>query len=338
MRKQIIYTVGVISLITFFFTSCNKTIGYQYHSGTAEGTTFHIKYQYNKDLSRQIDSLLDHFENILSTYRDSSLISRFNYLQKDTFIFHNKLFAQMLNKAFEVYKNTNGSFDITVAPLVNAWGFGFDTLPQLDSMVIDSILQFVGMQKLSFVGDTMLIKQDKRIQIDGNAIAKGQSVDYISHYFDSLGIKNYLVEIGGELRTKGKNPKGEKWIIGIDKPIDGSTEWNRTIENRLYLSGKAIATSGNYRKFYIKNGKKYSHTINPHTGYTVSHNLLSASVITDDCITADAYATAFMVMGTNKTIEWLKNHKNLLEVLLIYNRGDKEHIWTSPEFNKRLIK
>ena len=151
-----------------------------------------------------------------------------------------------------------------------------------------------------------------------------------------MGIKDYLVEIGGEIRVKGKNSKGTAWVIGIDKPIDGSTEWDRDLEATIYLTDKAIATSGNYRKFYMKNGKKYAHTISPKTGYPVSHNLLSTSVIFDDCMTADAYATAFMVMGFEKSRNFVLSH-NDLDVMLIYDDSGSFKIFMTGGF-KSLVR
>jgi len=325
----------ILSIVVLTLASCEngKVNKFYTHTGTAEGTIFHIKYQYRKPLNREIDSLLNYFEGILSTYRDTSLISKFNKQARDSFLVRNKLFAEMLKKSFEINKQTNGAFDITVAQLVNAWGFGFDTLQSVDSSVIDSILKFTGMNKLKFTGDSLLIKTDPRIMIDDNAIAKGQSVDFVANFFDSLGIKNYLVEIGGEIRVKGVNPNGKKWIIGIDKPIDGSEEWDRQLEASISLTDKAIATSGNYRKFYIKNGKKYAHTIDPVTGYPVSHTLLSSSVIAKNCMTADALATAFMVMGTKKSIEFLKKH-NGYNAMLIYNEEGKYKIYMTDGLKK----
>jgi thiamine biosynthesis lipoprotein len=332
MKKLLFLLIAV-----FLVVSCSKKDSYHFHSGVAEGTTFHIKYRYDKDLSEQIDSLLNYFEGVLSTYRDTSIISKFNKLEGDTFIFHNELFADMIKKSFEVYKKTEGAFDITVATLVNAWGFGFDTIANVDSAKIDSILEFTGMDKIELIGDTMLIKKDSRIMIDDNAIAKGQSVDFVSKYFDSLGIKDYLVEIGGEIRVKGKNPKGSDWVIGIDKPIDGSTEWDRELEASIYLTNKAIATSGNYRKFYVKEGKKYAHTIDPVTGYPVQHSLLSTTVIFDDCMTADAYATAFMVMGYKKSRDFVLSHKGF-EVMFIYDENGKFKVFATNDFKKRIRK
>ena len=325
----------VIVLIIVFF-GCNQKSKYYTHTGEAEGTIFHIKYEYKKPLNKEIDSLLNYFEDNLSIYRDSSLISEFNKSTADTFIFHNHLFADMLNKAFEIYKKTDGAFDITIANLVNAWGFGFEKIDNVDSVVIDSIMQFTGMDKLCFVGDTMLIKKDSRIKIDGNAIAKGQSVDFVAKYFENLGIENYLVEIGGEIRVKGKNPKAKSWIIGIDKPIDDTTGFYRKLERMIRLSNGAVATSGNYRKFYVKNGIKYSHTINPVTGYPVRHSLLSVTVLAEDCITADALATALMVMGTDKAKSFLKNTD--VEALLIYDDNGKYSIYYTLGFEKLFVR
>ncbi len=331
-RHIFLWVVAVV-----VFSGCSKETRYYTHSGVAEGTTFHIKYAYKRTLNHEIDSLLNYFEGVLSTYRDSSLISHFNRWGKDTFVVRNRLFAEMLDKAFEVYRETNGAFDITVANLVNAWGFGFDKYSEVDSSVIDSLMQFTGMNKLIWDGDALLIKKDVRLKLDDNAIAKGQSVDFIARYFDRLGIKNYLVEIGGEIRVKGLNPKGKRWVIGIDKPIDGSTEWDRELEAAISVTNKAVATSGNYRKFYIKNGVKYSHTIDPKTGYPVRHSLLSATVVADDCITADALATAFMVMGTEQVKKFLKRHPGI-EVLLIYDNGGKYGLFKTPGFEKMLVR
>jgi len=182
----------------------------------------------------------------------------------------------------------------------------------------------------------MLIKKDSRIKIDGNAIAKGQSVDFVAKYFENLGIENYLVEIGGEIRVKGKNPKAKSWIIGIDKPIDDTTGFYRKLERMIRLSNGAVATSGNYRKFYVKNGIKYSHTINPVTGYPVRHSLLSVTVLAEDCITADALATALMVMGTDKAKSFLKNTD--VEALLIYDDNGKYSIYYTLGFEKLFVR
>jgi len=310
-------------ILIFFIVGC-KNNNYRFHEGFAEGTTFHIYYQTKENYDNAIDSLLNHFENILSTYRDSSLISKVN-MPTDSVYINNPLFTKMLHIARKVYDETDGAFDITIAPIVNAYGFGFTDTLQTDSALIDSLLQYVGMSKIH-ISNNWLIKDMRHIQIDGNAIAKGQSVDYICNFLDAKGIENYMVEIGGEVRVKGVNTKGQPWQIGIDRPIDGSNEVERDLQGVVALKDKSIATSGNYRRFYYKNGLRYSHTIDPKTGYPVNHGLLSASVMTKTCMLADAYATSFMVMGLNKVKIFLKNHPQI-DAYLIY-RDENDSILT----------
>ncbi len=310
---------GLISIL--ILTGCQSK-NYQYHEGFAEGTSFHIYYQSDTNYNTAIDSLLNHFENVLSTYRENSLISRINTLSQDSFLIDDSLFIDMFLTAKKVYGETNGAFDITIAPLVNAYGFGFTDTMQVDSVLIDSLLQFVGMNKVHFSGN-WFIKDNPHIQLDGNAIAKGQSVDYLCHFFESKGLKNYMVEIGGEVRGKGINAHGNPWQIGIDQPIDNSNELERDLQTVIGLTDKAIATSGNYRRFYYKNGLRYSHTINPKTGYPVNHTLLSSSVMADNCMIADAYATAFMVIGMEKATAFLKCHPEI-DAYLIYGKENNE--------------
>ena len=231
-------------------------------------------------------------------------------------LINDSLFINMFLTAEKVYNETMGFFDITVAPLVNAYGFGFTDTMNVDSMLIDSLLQYVGMDKIH-LSNNWLIKENQYIQLDGNAIAKGQSVDYVCSFFRQQGIRNYMVEIGGEVRGEGVNVHGIPWQIGIDQPIDNSNEIQRNLQDVVGITGKAIATSGNYRRLYYKNGLRYSHTINPKTGYPVNHTLLSASVMADNCMIADAYATAFMVMGLERTKIFLKTHPEI-DVYLIY--------------------
>ena len=306
----------------FFFSGC-QTRNYQFHEGFAEGTSFHIYYQSDTDYNAAIDSLLNHFEDVLSTYRKTSLISQINTSGRDTFVITDSLFIEMFRTAKKVYDETDGAFDITVAPLVNAYGFGFTDTMQVDSSLIDSLVQYVGMNKIR-ISDNWLIKDNPHIQLDGNAIAKGQSVDYICRFFETHGLKNYMVEIGGEVRGKGINAYGNPWQIGIDQPVDNSNEIQRNLQGVVGIIDKAIATSGNYRRFYYKNGLRFSHTINPKTGFPVNHTLLSASVMADNCMIADAYATAFMVIGLEKAKAFLKNHPEI-DVYLIYGKANGEY-------------
>jgi thiamine biosynthesis lipoprotein len=240
-------------------------------------------------------------------------------------------FIEVFNKAKEVSEATDGAFDITVGPLVNAWGFGRDSMPNVDSTIVDSLLGFVGFRKVSLSGDR-LIKSDPRIYIDVNALAQGYSCDVLASWLESQGIRHYMVDVGGEVRVKGKNPDGSAWRIGIDRPVMGNMIPGEEIEAVVNLKNKSLATSGNYRKYYEVNGVKYVHTINPHTGYPVMQNLLSASIIAGDCMTADAYATACMVIGLERSKELLQSHPELQGLLIFSDEKGQYRIWKTDEF------
>jgi thiamine biosynthesis lipoprotein len=281
-----------------------------------------------------VEELLAEFDQSLSTYIDTSLISRYN--QGDTGLEPDLYFETCYRCAQEVHRATGGAFDITVAPLVNAWGFGFTERADVDSALIQHLLGDVGMEKTS-IEDGELKKQKKGVMLDMNAIAQGYAVDVLSEFLESEGISDYLVEIGGEVRTLGNNPRGTGWRIGIDKPVEGLQIPGAALEAVVEISGRSLATSGNYRRFYEKDGLKYSHTINPKTGYPVSHGLLSATVLADDCMHADAYATAFMVMGYPRTVEFLEQNPGM-EAFLIYNDGSGAYrTWYTNGMRKMLM-
>jgi FAD:protein FMN transferase len=245
-----------------------------------------------------------------------------------------KYFETCFNKSVEVSKNTDGAFDATVMPLVNAWGFGPKRKTRVDSTVIDSLLKFIG-YKLIELKDNKVIKKDVRVQLDFNAIAQGYSTDLISEFLASKGISKYLVEIGGEVYAKHKKLNGDYWKVGIEKPEENIATTN-PLKAIVRLKNKALSTSGNYRKFYVENGIKYSHEINPKTGYPAHNTLLSASVFAKNCITADAYATAFMVMGLEKTIKFLTKNPNI-EVYLIYSNTDGNYLIYESEGLKKIL-
>ena len=256
------------------------------------------------------------------------MISQIN--QGDTTHLLDEHFVKVFEAFQAVADSTAGKFDCTLAPIINAWGFGFTEKERIDSTKIAVLLQKVGYQKVRLKGDTLL-NNPELVQLDFNALAQGYTVDVIAAYLDSLNLKNYMVEVGGELKAKGKNANGKNWRIGIDKPspeIDSKSRFQTVV----VLPNKALATSGNYRKFYIKDGEKYAHTIDPETGYPVRHKLLSVTVVTDDCMLADAYATAFMVMGTKKTKEYLATHPELDAYLIFTNRKGKWESWATPAF------
>lgn len=284
--------------------------------GDAQGSTYHIAYfdSQNRNFKPDIEKILKDFDLSLSTYIPNSIISKINANEKNVVVDY--YFEVCFNKAKEIWKETEGAFDPTVFPLVNAWGFGPGKKLNIKPQKIDSILEFVGFDKIK-LRRNKIIKKDNRVSLDFNAFAQGYSVDVVSKFLDNQGIKAYIVEIGGEVYAKGKKPNGENWTIGIEKPIDNKTSEN-PIKAIAKIENLAVATSGDYRRFIIENGIKYAHHIDPKTGYPVKNNLLSASIFSKECITSDATATGILVMGLEKSIIYLKNHPEL-QAYLIYS-------------------
>ena len=314
-------------LAALSLAGCSVEWVYHYQEGFIYGSTYHITYEYKArhPLEKQINGILERIDKTMSIYDSTSLISRIN--RNDPAARLDSDLIRLINTGLEVWKKSGGAFDMTVAPLVNAWGFGFTEKQKITQSLIDSLLSFTGFDKITVEGDR-LVKQDTRIMIDPNAIAPGYVVDIVSEFLESSGVVDYLVEIGGELRCKGLNPKGIQWRVGIDKPIENTFE--RQIQQVLHLSGISVATSGNYRKFYEEDGIKYSHTINPRTGYPARSNLLSATVLTEKCVYADAYATVFMVLGLEKSIELAASMPEL-EVFFIYaDESGAMQVYESP--------
>ncbi|MFI3239997.1 MAG: FAD:protein FMN transferase [Bacteroidales bacterium] len=312
-RKRYLALILITSLLFF---SCNRATEYQQNQGKIFGTLYHVTYQHNENLGESIHNKLLSIDASLSVFNDTSTISKINTNQSDQTDY---LFNQVFNKSREIYHATNGAFDPTISPLINAWGFGFKNIDNVTPTLINSLLQTVGMNQITLTNNT-IEKVNPNTTLNFSAIAKGYACDLIAQLLQSQGIENYLVEIGGEVIANGTNPTGEPWRIGINTPEIGSTE----VETILHLTNGAVATSGNYRNFYIQDGKRISHTINPRTGYPTENNLLSATVIAEDCTTADAYATAFMVLGVERSLE-LANSTPNLETLLIYSTTDNPH-------------
>jgi FAD:protein FMN transferase len=301
--------------------------------GEAQGTTYQILYEAadTQNFKKEIDSLFKSIDFSLSTYVPYSVISRMN--RNDTAVVADAYFKAVFHKAQEVSKQTEGSFDVTVAPIINAWGFGFLKKAKVDSAVIDSLLPFIGYELVHLEG-SRLVKVGPQVMLDFNAIAQGYTVDVLASFLESRGIQNYLVELGGEVKAKGKKSNGENWKIGIDQPNE-TFQSGRPLKAIVRLHNKALATSGNYRKYYVENGRKYAHIIDPQTGYPAKHNLLSATVVTDDCMTADAYATAFMVMGMEKAKQFLSQNAALgLEVFFVYDDNGSWKTYTSETLKK----
>ncbi|MEC7863613.1 MAG: FAD:protein FMN transferase, partial [Bacteroidota bacterium] len=285
------------------------------NSGEVQGSYFHIQYlsEHGENYRLQIDSIFLEIDSSLSIYKDYSLISKLN---KGDDVRTDTLFNTVFMAAKKVFLESEGKFDCSTYPLVKAWGFYDNQF--VDSMIIDSlkfrnILQFVGFEKVSLIADSLVLP--KGMSLDFNSIAQGYTVDVIAQFLESKGDSNYLVEVGGELLAKGKNADGNIWRVGIDKPADNINNNDRFLFI-LDLENKALATSGNYRKFYEKDGVKYAHTIDPFTAFPANNRLLSVTVIHDNCMLADAYATAFMVMGIRKSKQFAKLHPEI-EVYLV---------------------
>jgi thiamine biosynthesis lipoprotein len=319
MTKHLFLTFLLVTAFAQY--SCNQQCqNYLSLAGFTQGTSYHITYcsPSMENYQLEIEKLLKDFDSSLSAYNPASTISRVNQEVKSAMV--DAYFIEAFQAAREVHAATGGAFDITIGPVVNAWGFGPGKKQTADSSLIDSLLEFVGMDKVQLKGKK-IIKDDPRIKLDANGIAQGQSVDLVCQFLEKKGVKNYLVEIGGEVKTLGKNPDGNIWRIGVDKPIDKNLVPGQNLQAIIALKDQALATSGNYRRFYEEGGVKYSHSIDPKTGYPIQSRLLSATVLAKECITADAYATAFMIMGLEKSFAFASNRDNL-EVYLIFS--DKE--------------
>jgi hypothetical protein len=309
-----------------------NTMPYQHNEGQIFGTTYHITYQSDKDLHREILQRLQLVDQTFSTFNDESIISKIN---RNEPVKLNQMFIEVFDLAKTVSKDTHGAFDITVAPLVNVWGFGFKSGTPPTKAVIDSLRHLTGYEKVKLIGSKVR-KQDPRIMLDCSAIAKGYGSDVVAQYLRSRDVENFMIEIGGEIVVQGNSDKRLPWKIGVTKPTDDSTQVNNELQTVLNVSNTAMATSGNYRRFYYKNGKKYAHTIDPKTGYPVQHNILSATVLANTCAKADAYATSFMVLGLEKTQQVLQHHPDLM-VYLIYADGQgKNKVWYSPSLKKAI--
>lgn len=329
-RKNIIYSIVLLVAIMAVYSWRNRdktevtptevnvaVAGKMTLSGPTMGTTYNITYldQDNRDLQPSIDSLLNVFNLDLSTYIPESELSKFN--SGDTLVYKLPYLYPVLKASKEVYHNTNGAFDPTVGPLVNIWGFG-PTGPELkDSVNIKELLKNVGFDKVEF-DEKQVRKSNPNIYLDFSAIAKGYGVDVVADFLRRKSIENFLVDIGGEIVAHGVNDKGELWKLGINRPEESAS--SSDLMGIIALQDRGMATSGNYRNYYVQDSIRISHTINPATGYPVQHSLLSATVVAKDCMTADAYATAMMVMGKDEAIA-LDEKLDEIEVFLIFDDG-----------------
>lgn len=307
MKPNLHLLIALCALLLVGTSGCRKAVPYQLTEGETH-TYYRIKYQYPTSLDGEIQALFKAYNHAINPFDSTSIISAVNRnrdVEADT------LFARAFRRVMEVSRETDGIFDVTCAPLINYWGFGFEEIDHRSPADIDSLKQFVGYEKIRLEGNRV-VKDDPRIQLNFSAIGDGYICDLVGELLDRKGVDNYLVDIGGEMLAKGLNPKGNPWTIGINKPIDDSTQMNNDIQQIIRLTARrGIATSGDYRNFYVRDGKKYAHTINPKTGYPASGDILSATVVAHDCTTADAFATAFMALGRQKAEELVKKHREL---------------------------
>ncbi len=324
MRRGCFYIF--LSLLCLLVSNCTSLSDYQTITGYTQGGSFHITYScrdssgaiipYSSDsVSAIVNDILHDIDFSLSGYNKGSILSKVNNNEECEL---DSLFISLFKISYRIYLETDGHFDVTGAPLFDYWGFGFEDSQDISvkrqraqtRSAIDSILEFVGMDKIS-IEDGHIIKKDSRIKLNFNAIAQGFSCDVIAQSLQKMGICNYLVDVGMEIVCKGVNSRGKKWKIGIDAPVDGNMMAGENIKKIMEVTDCGIVTSGNYRKYYYIDGRKYSHTIDPVTGYPVSHHLLSATVIAPDATTADALATYCMVVGPVLAPQFISEHPEL---------------------------
>jgi len=335
-KKKLIWQLPFLILLivgTVLIIRQQQSLPYQTNSGMVFGTVYNITYECDSNLHEAIKAELQKVDNSLSPFNAQSIITAINQNQD---VKPDEMFLTVFNKAMEISRETGGAFDITVAPLVNAWGFGFKNGIQPDRHQVDSLRRLIGYEKVT-LKDGRIVKQLPDIMLDCSAIAKGFGSDVVAHFLRQHGVKNFMVEIGGEVVTSGVNPQRLPWRIGVTKPTDDSLSIKGEIQSVLNVTDMAMATSGNYRNFYYKGGKKYAHTIDPKTGYPVQHSLLSATVLAKDCATADAYATSFMVLGIDGAKKILERHPELMAYFIYSDDKGQNAVWCSPSLKDKIV-
>ncbi len=334
-KKKLMWQLPFLMLLivgTVLIISHQQSTPYRQANDFVFGTTYKIVYQCDSDLTASIRQELRRVDYSLSPFNKESVITAVNQNRE---VMLDPYFVEVFNKAMEISRETKGAFDITVAPLVNAWGFGFKHEQMPTKRQVDSLRQIIGYQKV-VLKNGKVVKQDPRMMLDCSAIAKGFGVDAVARLLRDRGVQNFMVEIGGEVVTCGVNAQRLPWRVGVVKPSEDSLSTGHELQTILNVTDKAMATSGNYRNFYYKNGRRYAHTIDPKTGYPVQHSLLSATVLAASCTVADAYATSFMVMGLDNARQLLEHHPELM-AYLIYDDGKGDiAVWFSPSLRHKI--
>lgn len=306
--------LAIIGFIGCVLASCTPSPQYYITSGVNH-TLYKVTYKANEPLDAEIEKAFKDYYHALNPFDSLSVISAVN-TNKNMVV--DSVFIKAFVAAADIAEQTDGTFDVTCAPLLNLWGFGFNKMDSISPRIIDSLRTFVGYDKVYLDGNKV-VKKDPRVLLNFSALGDGYISDIIAELLERKGVENYLVYVGGEMRVRGMNPSGRQWDIGINKPIDDSTQVNEEVQFILnFPDPVGIATSGDYRNFYIKDGKKYAHTLNPHTGYPAGQDILSATVVAENCLVADAYATAFMVLGRENAKKLKLVHPEL-EYLFIYS-------------------
>lgn len=334
-----IATICIIRHLNSSDAESSSKVSYYTIKGGVHGTFYTIKYSADNGTidPEELQDRFEAFDHSLSTFDEQSVISRIN--RNDSTVVPDSLFLTVFKRGLEISELTDGAFDMTVAPLVNLWGFGFKKSENVTDEHVKEILEHVGYKKIK-LDNGLIVKTDTAIMLDAAAIAKGYSCDVVADFLKSKGSQNFMVEIGGEIVTKGVNPEGKTWRIGITKPTDDNSVSDPTLQAEAAIGDIGTATSGNYRQFYYKDGKRYSHTVDPHTGYPAEQSLLSATVFAADCMTADALATAFMVMGLEKAERFVEEQKLPVSAYFIYT-DESDSIRTKkvgPHSEKIIIK
>lgn len=318
-KKKLLWQLPFLTLLvvgTILIVRQQHSIPYQHDKGFVFGTVYSVTYQCEKNLKQEIEAELRKVDGEFSMFNDTSTVARVNRGEK---VEESAMYREVYELAQAVSRETDGAFDITIAPLVNAWGFGFKNEQMPTRRQVDSLLKI-------------------RNQYDFSAIAKGYGSEVVARLLRKYDIKNFMVEIGGEVVTQGISEKRLPWKIGVTKPTDDSLSVSGELQTVLNVTDISMATSGNYRNFYYKDGKKYAHTIDPKTGYPVQHSLLSATVLAKDCAVADAYATSFMVMGIERAKTVLERHPELMAYFIYANPDGTNAVWFSPSLQDKITK
>lgn len=329
-KAIILAIIGIIGIIVVFTIKPERKRWIN-NSGITWNTEYNIKYCHHTNLSDSIISVLREMELSVSPFNKKSRITAINENRSDTL---DGYLSRLYDKSVEINRESGGAFDPTVSPLVNLWGFGYEKTGKANRQAVDSILMFVGIDKTSKEG-IRIVKSDGRTTFNFSAIAKGMGCDEVGKMLERNGVTDYIVEIGGEITAKGHNPKGQKWRISIDKPINANDTVIHHSAGIVEITNCGIATSGNYRNYHTDSaGNKVAHTINPRTGMPEQSDVLSATVIAPDCMTADAYATTFMVLGLEKSKKLLDKHPEISAMLITSDNGNSFKIWESGNFPK----